>query len=604
MKKLELLAPAKDLECGIAAIACGADAVYIGADRFSARDKAHNSLDDIETLVKYAHKYWVRVYVALNTLLKDEEIPEAVELIERLYAIGVDALIIQDYGLLEEKLPSIPVFASTQLNNRTPEKVLFLEKAGFQRVILARELDIEQIKTIRAKTTVDLESFVHGALCVAYSGQCYLSYALGGRSGNRGNCAQPCRKKYSLYDDVGNLLAKDKYLLSLKDLNLSAHLKELAEAGITSFKIEGRLKEVTYVKNIVSFYRQELDKIIDDKRFSKASSGTSKISFTPDPTKSFNRGFTEYFLPGRNKELKSLNTPKSIGEYLGKVAAVEGRRFKLDRKIELHNGDGLCYFDPRGEMAGGFVNATGQGFIKLSSSESGALPEIGADIYRNYDIVFDQELNRSVPTRKIDIDLTFNETDNGFFLKAVDEDRVTVTANLDAEKIIANDHVKANASVKEHLTKLGQTDFECKNIYVGTQNSYFIQPKLLNQLRREIVDKLLAERAARYPKLKKTEPQEPNPYPEKQLNFNGNILNRKGAEYLKKHGADVLEPAAESGLDMRGRKIFTGKYCLKYQLGLCASENKSRTYYLVNEQKDRLAVRSNCDTCEMEIYLE
>jgi putative protease len=331
MKKLELLAPAKDMECGIAAITCGADAVYIGAERFSARDKAYNSLGDIETLVKYAHKYWARIYVALNTLLKDEELPEAVELIERLYAIGVDALIIQDYGLLEEKLPPIPLFASTQLNNRTPEKIMFLEKAGFQRVILARELDLEQIRNIRAKTTVDLECFVHGALCVAYSGQCYLSYALGGRSGNRGNCAQPCRKKYSLYDEAGNLLAKDQYLLSLKDLNLSAHLKELAEAGITSFKIEGRLKDVSYIKNIVSFYRQELDKIIDNKKYSTAASGSSKVTFIPDPAKTFNRGFTEYFLQGRNKDLKSLNTPKSIGEYLGKVAAVEGRRFKLDR---------------------------------------------------------------------------------------------------------------------------------------------------------------------------------------------------------------------------------------------------------------------------------
>jgi putative protease len=255
-------------------------------------------------------------------------------------------------------------------------------------------------------------------------------------------------------------------------------------------------------------------------------------------------------------------------------------------------------------MGGGFVNATGQGFIKLSSSESGALPAVGADIYRNYDIVFDQELNRSVPSRKIGIELTFTETNDGFFLKAIDEDQVTVTTKIETEKIIANNPERADSSVKEHLTKLGQTEFECVNIYVGTQNSYFIQPKLLNQLRREIVNKLLTERAVRYPKLKNTEPQEPKPYPEKQVYFNGNILNHKAEAFLKKHGVEVMEPAAESGLDMHGRKIFTGKYCLKYQFGLCSPENKDKTYYLVNNQKDRLAVRSNCEGCETEIYLE
>lgn len=602
--QLELLAPAKDLECGLAAINCGADSVYLGAEKFGARNKTGNSLADIATLVTYAHKYWARVYVAVNTLLYDEELKDAVTLIKDLYNIGVDAVIIQDYGLLAQALPPIPLFASTQLNNRTAEKVLFLEQAGLQRVILARELSCSEIKEIRAKTSVALECFVHGALCVAYSGQCYLSYALGGRSGNRGNCAQPCRKKYSLYDENNQLLAKDQHLLSLKDLNLSGHLRELADAGITSFKIEGRLKDVGYVKNVVSFYRQELDKIIDNKKYLKASSGSAKISFKPNLAKSFNRGFTEYFFNGRHKEIKSLNTPKSLGEYLGKVTEIAGPRFKLDQKTELHNGDGLCYVDNQEQMTGGFVNETTNGFIKLSENPQQIMPSVGNAVFRNYDLAFAKQLQISAPARKIKIEMTFTETANGFFLKAQDEDKLIATEKITCEKLLAQKPEQATTQIKEHLSRLGESDFEATSIFLDLKADYFIPPKILNQLRRSLTEQLAAERLKHYPQLKKSTPIEPNPFPEKELYFNSNLLNKAAAEYLKKQGAEIIEPAAESGLDLHGKKIFTSKYCLKYELGLCTPENKNKSFYLKNEQNDLLELKTNCQQCEMELYLK
>lgn len=331
-KIIELLAPAKNADAGIAAITCGADAVYIGAARFGAREQAGNLVADIERLARFAHRYWARVYVALNTLLFDDEFPEALRLIGELYDAGVDGLIIQDMGLLEYDLPPLPLIASTQTHNATPEKVAFLERVGFQRAILARELNLEQIRAIRAQTAnIELECFVHGALCVCYSGQCYLSYAIGGRSGNRGQCAQPCRKRYTLKDANGQILAQNRYLLSLKDMNRAAALRDLLEAGVTSFKIEGRLKDIAYVKNIVSYYRQQLDAILDaePERFRRASSGRSSIDFTPNPEKTFHRGSTPYFLTDERDNVASLDTPKSIGEEIGAVAEIGAKYFTL-----------------------------------------------------------------------------------------------------------------------------------------------------------------------------------------------------------------------------------------------------------------------------------
>ena len=337
MKNIELLAPAKNLEAGTNAIDCGADAVYIGASRFGARSSVGNSVADIEQLARYAHTYWGRVYVALNTILYDDEFPEALSLIRQLYEAGIDGLIVQDMGLLECDLPPLPLIASTQTHNVTPEKIAFLEQVGFQRVILARELNLEQITAIRAATTVELECFVHGAVCVCYSGQCYMSYASGGRSGNRGECAQPCRKAYRLKDGSGKIIGDRRYFLSLKDMNRSEYLKELIQVGVSSFKIEGRLKDSAYVKNIVSYYRRRLDSVLEECGLSKSSSGTTSIDFIPNPAKTFNRSNSSYFLKDSREQVGSLNTPKSTGECIGRIASVGKRFFTLKSQTILHN---------------------------------------------------------------------------------------------------------------------------------------------------------------------------------------------------------------------------------------------------------------------------
>jgi len=418
----ELLAPAQNLECGLAAIDAGADAVYIGAARFGARAKAGNSLADIEALAQHAHTYWARVYVTLNTLLYDDELPQAVRLAHQLHDIGVDALIIQDVGLLECDLPPIPLIASTQMHNHTPERVAFLEAVGFRRVILARELSLAQIKAIRQATTIELETFVHGALCVSYSGQCLMSYAIGGRSGNRGECAQPCRRVHSLVDGNGAVIVKDRHLLSLRDFNLSAHLGDLLDAGVTSFKIEGRLKEKTYVVNVVSAYRRALDRELAARDLAKSSSGRSSVDFTPDLNKTFNRGYTTYYLHGRAEPPGSIDTPKMVGEVVGEVVAVDRRSFRLaPGATELRNGDGLCFFDAEGVLQGTVVNAVNGSTITPNSMEH---IRKGTRIYRNHDHVYLRQLEKSQPARTIAVQFTLEESPEGFTLTAEDEDGI------------------------------------------------------------------------------------------------------------------------------------------------------------------------------------
>ena len=354
-KTIELLAPAKDKKTAFAAIDCGADAVYIGSPKFGARVNASNSLDDIKDVVEYAHKFRVKVYVTINTIMSDDELREAVELIYQLYDIGVDALIVQDMGLLECKLPPIKLFASTQCHNSTLEKVKFLEKTGFSRVILARELSLDEIRKIADNTDVEIETFIHGALCVSYSGQCYMSYAIGGRSANRGECAQPCRKKYSLVDSDGVVVATDKHLLCLRDLNFSSDIKDLIDAGVSSFKIEGRLKDEDYIKNVVSFYRKKIDDAIENTEYERSSSGYSVLGFEADVNKTFNRGYCEYFLHGRNKNIISFDSPKSRGEYTGKVKEVFEKYFLFDG-CELNNACRNKCQQSRGEQNFSAVN--------------------------------------------------------------------------------------------------------------------------------------------------------------------------------------------------------------------------------------------------------
>ena len=348
---IELLAPAKDKICAITAINYGADAIYIGANNFGARKNASNTLDDIKEIIDYAHKFNVKVFITINTVLFDDELEQAQNLIKKLYEIKADAIIIQDMGLLELDLPPISLHSSTQCHNSTTEKVQFLEKIGFERAILARELSIEEIKEIAQKTSIEIETFIQGALCVSYSGQCYLSYAIGGRSANRGECAQPCRKKYSLIDKNGKFIAKNQHLLCLKDFNASDYLEELIDAGVSSFKIEGRLKDENYIKNTVSFYRQKLDEIIAKKGLKRASIGISKIDFEPNLNKTFNRGFCSYFLTGRNNEITSFATPKNQGEFIGTIAETKKHCFKIKGE-KINKNDGISFFDEKNELCG------------------------------------------------------------------------------------------------------------------------------------------------------------------------------------------------------------------------------------------------------------
>jgi len=601
--RTELLAPARDLECGRAAIDAGADAVYIGAPRYGARANAGNPLPDIQALVSHAHRYWARVYVTVNTLLFDHELTEATHLIDQLYDIGVDAIIIQDVGLLECELPPIPLIASTQMHNSTPEKVAFLEQVGFERVILARELTLDEIHAIRRRTTIELEFFVHSALCVSYSGQCYMSYAIGGRSGNRGECAQPCRRRYSLVDGSGRALARDRHLLSLKDLSLAHDLAALIDVGVGSFKIEGRLKDRAYVANVVSYYRQRLDEVLASRRIARSSSGQSHIDLTPDPVKTFNRGYTSHFLRGRDRDMGALDSPKMIGEPLGRVTAVGPRSFHLDTHAELHNGDGLSFFDRSGTLTGTVVTSAGGTEVFPDQMQH---IRAGMTVYRNHDHAFLSALDSARLERRIAVRFRLHSTDRGFALTATDEDGNQATARLNVEKVLARKPEAMLATINQQLQKTGGTVFACTDVQVECEAVSFLPLSALNQLRRDALDRLLVVRDANRPVRRR--PLVPNsvPYPAKQLTYLGNVLNRRAEAFYRRHGVHTIEPAAESGLAMSGLQVMRTRYCLKHQLGLCPHEGTGKPpqepLYLVDDDGHRYELAFDCSRCEMTVY--
>ncbi len=583
LKGTELLAPARDLECGIAAIDCGADAVYIGAPRFGAREAAGNSLDDIAALARHAHRFWARVYVTLNTLLRDDELDAACRTAWQLYEAGADGLIVQDMGLVECALPPLPLIASTQCHNHTPERVAFLERCGFRRVILARELDLEQIRAIRrAAPRIELECFVHGALCVSYSGQCRLSYALGGRSGNRGQCAQPCRKPYRLVDAEGRELASG-HLLSLRDLNLSAHLPELLASGVSSFKIEGRLKDRAYVANVVAHYRQRLDAL----GAPRSSSGATRLDFTPDVNKTFNRGYTAYFLNGRGEVVGSPRTPKMTGELLGTVESVGPDSFVIS--AGLRPGDGFCFFDRNGALRGSAVNAV-HGRTVVPEKMEGIEP--GTAIHRNHDHEFLTRLGRSRPERRIAVQFRLD----GSTLMAADEDGNRAETRFDAPPAAKPE--RAMETLRRQLAKTGETEFACAGVKVEGA-APFLPVAALNALRRETLERLRAERERNRPKPEPGVMANDAPYPERELAWTANVLNRRAEQFYRRHGVVSTEPAAESGLDMRGRQVMTTRYCIREQLGMCGSR---APLALIDEQARRLELRFNCAACHMEVW--
>ncbi|MFH0992672.1 MAG: U32 family peptidase [bacterium] len=596
---LELLSPARDLECGLAAINHGADAVYIGAPKFGARVAAGNSFSDIAALITYAHKYWARVYITLNTILYDNELEEVRSIIEQVYEAGADALIIQDMGLLELDLPPIPLFASTQTHNYEIEKIQFLEHVGIQRVILARELSLKQVQAIRAATTIDLEFFIHGALCVSFSGQCYFSQVTKSRSANRGECAQPCRLPYTLTDSRGTTLADNQHLLSLKDLNLSEYLTDLIDTGVTSFKIEGRLKEASYVKNITAFYRAKLDAIIEEREgLQRSSSGNTTFTFTPDPEKTFHRGSTEYFIRGRRSELVSLRTPKSIGKHIGTVQRVGKEFFTLKTAEELHNGDGICFFNDQDDLIGSNINTVTGDKVFPNSMEG---IETGIVLYRNYDHQFIQQLKSESAKRKVGITLLFDEIEEGFQLRGVDEDGNEAVAHINHGKEQARKAGTANTTIWTQFSKLGDTIFEIENITIALNEEYFLPVSVLNNLRRECLAALEMERYRKYQRpVSKIIPNEV-PYPQTTLDYFANVVNERAVQFYKRHGVQKIEQGLELQEDTAGKVLMTTRHCLKFQLDLCRGDREHAEVLYLSDGKATYKVVFNCDECVMKI---
>ncbi len=610
--RTELLAPARDLACGRAAVDCGADAVYIGAPLFGAREAAGNSLDDIAALAGHAHRYWVRVYAALNTLLTDEELPRAVELAHRLHQAGVDGLIIQDLGLLACGLPPLPLIASTQMHNATPARVAFLARAGFSRAILARELSLAEIRAVRAATIdsggdIELECFVHGALCASCSGRCYLSIALGGRSGNRGRCAQPCRRAWRAEDRAGRTMAEG-HLLSLRDLGLWRRLGDLLDAGVTSFKIEGRLKDASYVANLTAFYRARLDEALRERGLRRSSSGESSPGFTPDPGKTFNRGFTEYLLDGvpPRESITTFATPKMTGEEVGRVVGREsgGGGVVLDREADLRPGDGVAWFDGAGTLTGSTVNAA-RGRVLVTDRAAGLAP--GRVLYRNRDLAFLKELASTRSERRIAADLVFSAGAGEVVLAATDEDGVSASAAAPWSGEAARDPAEALAAAARQLARTGDSPFAARSVEPAFPSGAvvpFLPLSALNALRREALALLAGarERARPRPRRAQAVPGDAR-MAEPEADYSLNVLNRAAEEFHRRHGAEVRERAAESGIPLAGRRVMICRWCLRRELGLCPGRGggKAEDLYLVDDEGRRLVLVFDCDVCRVEV---
>lgn len=599
--KIELLAPAKSADVGIEAIYHGADAVYIGGPKFGARVAAGNSIQDIERLVKVAHTYYAKVFVALNTILTDAELLETEKLINQLYEAGVDALIVQDMGITQLHLPPISLHASTQMDNRTPAKVRFLQDAGFDQVVLARELSFDEIRTISSQTTVRLEAFVHGALCVSYSGQCYLSHAMCGRSANRGACAQFCRLPYTLHDADGKVIAANQHLLSLRDMNQSAQLGELIAAGVSSLKIEGRLKDVDYVKNVTAFYRQQLDDFLEkDNPYSRASSGSSVYTFTPVLEKSFNRTFTNYFTKGR-QQIGSFVTPKSQGEPFGVVSEV-GRNFiRVKTDKTMSNGDGFCFVNRRGEFMGFKANRVeGNQIFPLNMPQI----SVGTRLNRNQDCAFDRILSKPSADRRIAVDVQMTRSDNGFVLSLTDVDGICSSLSFDAEAELAKNAEKSVDTIKTQLSKLGNTPFSLRSFDYQCAEAYFIPASVLADWRRSLVDAHLVKRENQRVREDKEFPETSHPFVSSSLDFRGNVYNKMAQQFYRKHGVEKIEPAFEANQEKDEVALMTCRHCIRFSLGLCTKTNRGtfrEPFFLDNQQGAHLRLHFDCKNCEMQV---
>lgn len=621
--QVELLSPAKTTDIAREAILHGADAVYIGGPGFGARHNANNSVADLAALADFAHRFHARVFVTLNTILHDAELEPARALVRQLYDAGVDALIVQDMGLLEMDLPPIELHASTQCDIRTPEKARFLADAGFSQLVLARELSLPQIAAVGARLdgAATLEYFVHGALCVAFSGQCYISHAETGRSANRGDCSQACRLPYTLTDTGGGVIAFEKHLLSMKDNNQSANLEALLDAGVRSLKIEGRYKDAGYVKNITAHYRQLLDRLFERRpEFAPASAGSCTFGFTPDPDKTFHRGATDYFAHGRQPDIGAFDSPKFVGLPLGEVHRVGPDWLEIATDATMSNGDGINYMKKR-EVVGMQVNTAeaagrlpdGRRLWRCRPNDPAVLAGLvpGTAVNRNRDHAWETALARPSAERRVGVWLSLTETADGLRLDAVDESgcQAAATAALTLEP--ARDAARARQALTDSLGKLGNTLFAARGIRLDLSAAWFVPASAINGLRREVVERLEAARLAGWQRpLRKPAAATPPVYPDTAIDYLGNVYNRLAWQFYRQHGVEVIEPAYEAHQETGEVSLMITKHCLRYSFNLCPKQAKGVKGVMGQVRADPLVLKSGeetytlkfeCRPCEMHV---
>lgn len=602
MRYIELLSPARDIECGIAAIDHGADAVYIGARRYGARADAGNGTEDIADLCRYAHQYGARVYVALNTILYDSELEDTRNLAWDLYHSGVDAFIVQDMATLGMDMPPVPLHASTQMDNRTPGNVLTLSSLGFTQVVLARELSLRQIRDIHQTVPgMRLEAFCHGALCVSYSGRCHASQYCFARSANRGECSQFCRLPFTLRDSAGRVVECGPYPLSLKDMNRSDSLEEMMDAGISSFKIEGRLKDVSYVKNVTAYYRQRLDEIFAvRKEYARSSHGMEHFSFSPDPARSFSRGFTDYFLHGRTPSMSSSDTPKSKGVYVGRVKDVRGNCIIVSGTESFSNGDGFSYVGRDGLLSGFRINRA-EGNHLYAPSPVGGLAK-GMALWRNYDSEWERALSKRTSERRIPSSFRVELADKGFLVTFLAEGEVASSCLF--ECVHQEAKTDQTDTFRDVFSKLGDTPFSCQGVELVCGGGWFVPRSKLTEWRRSLV-------------------KEAAPKPRQEdchmaagakvclppsVNYRYNVSNKLARQFYESHGTRIesmsMETSPASPADLT---LMTCKYCLRYELGICRKQESARTkvsepLYLESLDGRRFRLSFDCQKCEMEVH--
>lgn len=615
--KLELLSPAKNIEIAKEAILHGADAIYIGGPQFGARHNAGNSVSDIAKLVEFAHHFYSKVFVTLNTILHDNELEAARQLIWQLYNAGVDALIVQDMGILAMDIPPIDLHASTQMDIRTPEKAKFLSDVGFSQIVLARELNLTEIANIHQQIDANIEFFIHGALCVAFSGQCYISHAQTGRSANRGDCSQACRLPFTLKDEQGRIVAYEKHLLSMKDNNQSDNLIELIQAGVRSFKIEGRYKDLSYVKNITAFYRKKLDNILEKNTdFVAASSGKTEHFFTPDPNRTFHRGSTDYFVRGRQANIGAFDSPKFIGLTIGEIIKITKQSIVIKSEQALTNGDGLNVLIKR-EIIGFRANKV----EKIGNNHYQVFPnEIPKALYsiklpyqinRNLDHYWQQILLKESSCRRIGVTFRLKNITNGLELIASSEEGSSVKIELKGPFELAKQQDKALNNIRDSLSKLGQTTYYLAELNIDLNQAYFVPNSQLNQLRRDIIDKLTLERLNNYRRNIRKPQVHPTPiYPEQQLSFLANVYNHKAREFYAQHGVKLIESAFEAHEVKDDVPLMTTKHCLRFAFNLCPKQAKGiqgvktkvTPMKLIQNNNEELILKFNCKACEMQVW--